>query len=316
MGLTLKQFTVDAFNRDVNQSANAPDRYERWRAYREQVTAFLIGALAEASHAKTVLVAGAGNLNDIDVPALCGGWNAVTLSDADRTGMESGLSRQGLAYAQREKITLLEADYTGAEKSGLFLTWEGMANRGASAAEMAAYIRAALAALAADDAPVFGEQYDTVISCPVYTQLLYTQIEVFLKILLEAGLYSYEELNDILNAAYGAMPLILGHYNDALLAACKPDGRLVILADVVEAVTSSAEAGTLLQLAVNGFSDSSALESLIKIHGLELSLEGLADWERKTQCMQSRYFRWPFDDSKEYLVCGHLSRKPIRSVKP
>ena len=66
--------------------------------------------------------------------------------------------------------------------------------------------------------------FDLVISCPVYTQLIYTQIEVFLKILYEQGLYEYNQLNKILNAVYNLMPDVIKRYNGLILKSCKKEG--------------------------------------------------------------------------------------------
>ena len=181
--------------------------------------------------------------------------------------------------------------------------------------EIADYLKTALAAMAGADRKVFFQTYPLVISCPIYTQLLYTQIEVFLKLLFEAGLYAYEELNEILNAAYGAMPGILKRYNTMLLGACGPGGHIVLVSDMAELENGGAAYRQACQAEADGLVDAQTAETLIKAHGAELAQIGRDDFTAKTQKIREIYAVWPFDGEKAYLVCGCLARKRDAGIK-
>ena len=307
MPFKLRNFTVGEFNRDVNQSGDLQAKYESWNNYRKRVSALIGEAFTVNPQIRSALVLGAGNLNDLDLHDLCVRLNRLVLTDADLSGIERGIARQNLSAEERGKIDILQADYTGANDAGLFAGLERLAKRAASAAEIADYVKTAFAALAEADPAVFTEAYPLVISCPIYTQLLYTQVEVFLKILYEAGRYAYDDLNRILNAAYGTMPGILARYNDTVLSAC--DGLIVLLSDSVEIPKDGAVYQEAKRMQTNGFPDKREAEALIQEHGSELAQTGRADFTAKAEILRETYAVWPFDERKAYLVYGCLARR-------
>ncbi|MBN1777152.1 MAG: hypothetical protein JW811_03435 [Clostridiales bacterium] len=309
MAFKLKNFTVEAFNRDVNQSGDLLAKYRDWSGYRVQVSALIGEAFARNPKTGKALVTAAGTLNDIDLRFLCSKLAMLTLSDADTDGMEQGIARQGLSDAERGKIEIHKTDYTGANGSDFFGKLETLVNREVSAAEIADYLKTAMSALADAPAQVFTERCPLVISCPVYTQLLYTQIEVFLRLLFEAGLYSHDDLNCILNAAYGAMPGILRRYNAMLLSACEPGGLLVLLSDIIEMNRDGEAYRKARQAAKDGCLDVQKAEAMTAQYGSELSIIGRGDFRLKTETLQEKYLLWPFDENKAYLVYACLANK-------
>ncbi len=309
MEFKLRNFTIEAFNRDVNLSGDLLAKYRRWDGYRKRISALIGEAFQYHPRTNRALALGAGNLNDLDLHFLCEKLEGLDLSDADQTAMENGLKRQRLSDGERGKIRLLRTDYTGSVGKNLFAELENLVKRSASAVEMADFIRSAFRAMAGTMAGAVAGRYPLVISCPVYTQLLYTQIEVFLRILFEAGLYAYGELNEILNAAYGAMPEVLAGYNDLVLGACEDGGLIVLLADVIEMPKGSPVYRQVKRAEGAGVLDAETAEALAGRHGAELSQAGRRDFASKTETVRELYTVWPFDESKEYLVYGRLSLK-------
>ena len=301
MQFKLKNFDIDKFNRDVNASGGPDVQYERWSEYRTKIPAFIEGSLENAPDANSAAVFGAGNLNDLDMRFLCGKFEKIALSDADTRSIEEGLTRQGLSEEEKAKIKIVQADYTGAQKAGLFPGLERLARRAAPADELAGSIEKAMLEME-PDAPA--ERFDIVISCPVYTQLVYTQIEVFLKILNEYGLYEYHELNKILNAAYNVMPRILEKYNDLLISACKENGHIILFTDVIEMKKKSMLLKKTYKLMEAEHIDYVKIEKHVKKHGIEITRMGLEDFVLKTDKTAFFYEIWPFGEGKEYLVYG------------
>ncbi len=308
MAFKLKHFTVESFNRDVNQSGDLLRKYTDWSSYRAGVSAMINQAFTYHPNPERALVLAAGNLNDIDLRFLCNKLPALTLSDADVDAMRRGIDRQGLTAGERAKIETLQADYTGVEHAGLFKALEALVVQTASAQTLADHMQAALHALAHAPVQPAVRRYPLVISCPVYTQLLFTQIEVFLRLLYEAQLYDYADLNLILNAAYDAMPGLLMRYNTLLLNACQPDGLIVLLSDMVEMEAGSRVYRDVSKAAHDGRISARDADVLIKAHGSELSGIGLQDFEKRTQTLSKQYLLWPFDESKSYLVSAVLAR--------
>jgi hypothetical protein len=316
MEFKLKNFTVEAFNRDVNSSGDLARKYNAWSGYRAQVSALIGEAITLAPQTDRVLVLAAGNLNDIDLCFLLKRLKSLTLSDADLDAMERGINRQNLSEAERAKITLEQSDYSGARQVGFFDELEARARDQASAQALADHIQTALSKLDSLPVPAVARPFPLVISCPVYTQLLYTQIEVFLQLLFEAGLYTYDDLNVILNAAYGAMPGVLTHYNAMLLNVCAPGGLIVLLSDMIEMELDSRAYREVFEAAKDGVLTAREAEALIECYGSELAQIGLRDFLSKTQTLTQRHMLWPFGDGKAYLVCGCLAKNEARGRRP
>ncbi len=308
MAFKLKHFTVESFNRDVNQSGDLLRKYTNWSGYRAGVSAMIDQAFTYHPNTERALVLAAGNLNDIDLRFLCDKLSALTLSDADVHAIRRGIDRQGLTAGERAKIETLQSDYTGIEHAGLFKALEALVVQKASAQALADHMQAALHALASVPVQPDVRHYPLVISCPVYTQLLFTQIEVFLRLLYEAQLYDYADLNLILNAVYGAMPGLLTRYNTLLLNTCEPDGLIVLLCDMVEMEAGSRAYRDAGKAAHDGRISMRDANVLIEAHGSELSGIGLQDFEKRTHTLSKQYLLWPFDESKSYLVSAVLAR--------
>ena len=76
---------------DLLELQKIPDAFPNWESYREALTGCIISATEPGS---TVLIAGAGPCNDLDLVRLAGHFSSVSLLDRDRTAMLEGLQRQ------------------------------------------------------------------------------------------------------------------------------------------------------------------------------------------------------------------------------
>ena len=308
MNLKLKNFTIKKFNLDVNFSEGADEKYARWADYRKWTSSFIESAVKDDSGIKKVLVLGAGNVNDLDLHLLCMRFDSIVLTDVSARSIGEGIKRQGLESKFAEKIKIIEADYTGADENKLFYRLESLAAKVSPADKIIGYITEAMESLSGYS-PDISEDFDLVISCPVYTQLIYTQMEVFLKILYEQGLYEYSQLNKILNAVYNLMPDVILRYNDLILRSCKKDGLAIMLSDMIEFEKGSSLSKKSKEASELYHTDHNAAEKLIERYGIELAQIGCEDFISKTRVVTSDCGIWDFNESKGYLVCGYLAQK-------
>jgi|GEM_PF-2992923 len=302
MTFRLKNFSLDRFNRDVNGSV-PEDAYTRWSAYRREITAFM-GKTLEGPQG-SVIVFGAGGLNDVDLNYLCDRFGEVVLTDVDVQSVEAGIAQQGIGSEQKGKIEIIQCDYTGAAAFGLFEKLETLVQDAAPADAVADYIGEAFGTMRGGE-ELRGRRFDFVYSCPVYTQLVYTQIEVFLKILYEYGLYPYEDLNRILTAAHHHMVRLIGRYNDLLLSVLRDYGRIMVWTDIVEVAKGGDAEKTVGGLWENR--DAGRLEEIVREDGLDFGMLGRDDLISKMDLTGTYYAVWPFNHKKEYLCQGLLGR--------
>ncbi len=310
MTFNIKNFNIDKFNRDVNLSYNADEMYSLWKNYREELQSFLEHTVKNIKDKNSVAVLGAGSLNDIDVKYLCREFSEVTLIDTDTKSIEEGLLRHRLTKSEVEKISIVQLDFTGAWEMGFFKELERLVKKLTPAKKVSQYISEAIDGMKPE---ANLKHYSVVISCPVYTQLLYTQTEVFLKILHEYGLYEYKDLNLMLNAAYSSMPKILNRYNDMVLNMARDDGYVFMFTDIVEMKKESVVYRKLKKLDISNKDDIRKAEDLVKKYGIEISQVGLDDIFKKANEVDSAYLCWPFNQNKEYLVyCSALKINKYR----
>lgn len=311
MQLKLKNFSISQFNRDVNASQDPAAKFRRWADYRQQIShhiRYQIPNRKQLPQGQRCIVLGAGSLNDIDIALLCGHFDLVVLADIDIEAVRQGIDRQALPPDLLQKIQIVQHDFTGAEKTGLFGELERLVQCKASTREVLTALAENLSALMPD--PLLpGSRFELVLSCPVYTQLIFTQIEVLLKILYAANLYSYEDLDKILTAAYQGMKTVIGNYNDLFLSLSAPEGLLIMLADIAELPADAPALGQFRLQVAGSRADPMLLRRLIDSHGLGLSAAGLEDLETKADLDAPTYFLWPFDDERSFVVCaraGHV----------
>ena len=312
MQFKLKNFTVDFFNNDVNNSTDQNERYQKWSGYRRKITEFVAAEVSKNMTNGRAIVFGAGALNDVDLSFLCDAFEEVVLTDIDEKSMHAGIERQNLTKEERSKITTVKMDCSGVQTAGLFDKLEEMAAKSSSPAVLTEFMTTAISLLRPDykKAERLGE-FDFVLSCPVYTQLVYTQIEFFLKILYDCGLYEYEDLNRILAGAHKAMRPVICNYNDLLISRMKDDSVIAVFTDIAEISTDNGKLNIINKLLQADNVDYHEVERYVSENGLEFAILGRDDLKSKVQIYKQMYTMWPFDETKEYLCLGMLGRKKI-----
>ncbi len=299
---------INWFNWTVNQSHDPDEKYFRWTFYRRQITAFIQKCLADLEQTDRVKVFGAGSVNDLDLKFLCSRFNEVVLSDIDTRSILAGIRCQRLPADLASRIRIEQQDYTGAGQAGLFFGFGKRVRQKLTPDSLIEYLTQQLMATP----PGFGSQsraFDLVISCPVYTQLIYTQIEVILRKLQKKSGYSESDLNKILWAASNAMKPMLDRYNRLLLSALKPGGHILVLADLMAVQASDPD----LKNAKASLHAAGRFEELIRIKkdacGLDMAWSGLELLEQKIKIIRTTHAIWPFDEKREFIVKGVFGHK-------
>ena len=297
----LNNFSIGQFNSDINNSHDPDEKHNRWAAYRSEIGRLLCGAWQSS------VVLGAGALNDIDMHLLCRASEHVVLADIDAESVQKGLIRQKLSHKEAMKTEIVRCDFSGAQSAKLFERLEAAVKSNASAEEFAGALSTILLEMKPDQL-LSGFSFDLVLSCPVYTQLVYTQIEVLLKILYASEQYSYDELHRILLAAHSSMKCVLRGYNKLMLSLLSPGGRLIVLSDIMELPSKDPRLQILAEQNKKGCINARLLQSLIEEQGNELAINALEEIESELESPEIRYFIWPFDDEKSFLVKGLSGR--------
>ena len=174
MGFAIKNFSMRAFNNDVNNSGDPGDKYTSWASYRNDVADFIRSAVSQTPRAKSIIVFGAGECNDLDLAFLAATFERIVLSDVDAQSIRDGLERQGLSDSSQFEV--LQIEYTGLAAVGFFDTLSALCSSGSSIPALSEFIASAFQNVRAADLPgLTSDGFDIVLSCPIYTQLVFTQ---------------------------------------------------------------------------------------------------------------------------------------------
>lgn len=308
MSFLIKNFTMRKFNNDVNNTGDLDAKYAAWSSYRNGVTGFIKNALSQSPSAKSIIVFGAGECNDIDLQYLCNTFERIVLTDVDEQSMHDGLVRQNIEDVS--KFQVLQVEYTGLESVGFFDTLAALCSDNASIAQISEFIKNALHNVrAADMSRLSIGGFDIVLSCPVYTQIVFSQAEVLMDILAHYSTYTHSDTRRLLESFSSCMPTLIQNYNDLLLSAAKSSGSLIVFADVIEAHPSDELLQTIDAILSAQPVDGHALEHLTCAHGLKFGVLGRDDLLSKADEADCLWSLWPFDEHRHYLVYGTFARK-------
>ena len=308
MSFKIKNFTMRAFNNDVNNTGNLDDKYGTWSAYRNNVTQFVKSAASGSPDAKSIIVLGAGECNDIDLNFLADTFERIVLTDVDEQSIHDGIACQRLADSSRFEV--IQTEYTGLERARFFDTLSALCSDNAPVSEISEFIKYALEHVASIDMSELSKDgFDIVFSCPIYTQIVFTQAEVLMEILAHYSAYSHSDMHELLQSVSENMPALIEKYNDLLLSVMNRNGELVVLSDVIETHPGGELVQTIGEILAAQPMDSHALEHLMHDNGLLFGTLGREDLLNKVIATNHLWSLWPFDENRHYLVCGVIASR-------
>lgn len=310
MNFKLKNFTIKEFNNDVNNSGDLDDKYNKWSDYRKTVSEFIAMQANRKKKTKNIIVFGAGECNDIDLSLLIKTFDKVVLTDVDKKSIIEGIKRQKLSDNEIGKIELIQIEYTGLGKTGFFKKFSAMIASELEVSTICKFIKEELNEInQIDNLQGYKNYFDVVLSCPIYTQLIFTQAEVLVKILEQFRLYSKEERDMLTGTVNQNMLNIIENYNELTLSVLSDDGIISVLVDMVEIPAKHDIIKDLKQILSTVPLNENELKSFSDENGLESSKMGLENIEQITKPIASKWAVWPFDKYKEYLVYCFIGEK-------
>ena len=143
----------------VRRNASACDRWTAFAGHRTQIAARLLSSAPTGK----LCVLGAGNCNDLDLPALGRAFAELHLVDIDAAALARGVARQGAAAAGAVRL------HGGVDITGCWESWADWAcRRPPTEAEFAAALARALSA----PPPELGGPFDVAASTCLASQLI------------------------------------------------------------------------------------------------------------------------------------------------
>jgi hypothetical protein len=202
-----------------------------WGTHRFHVRQLLEHAIDSLSVKDKVVVLGAGNHGDVDLPELANQFIQVTVLDTDANAIEEVIEQSGTLVSAKVK-SLTNVDYTCLDQIHFYETWEEMLMNHTSAPDMVSYLRnCSFEARKHEALPHLKKSFSLVISSSVHTELFYihalTQFSVY------AEQYNSQEIGQIMEGLAYLRNSLIVDYNRLLVSLLKPEGRLVVWSDMI-----------------------------------------------------------------------------------
>ncbi|MFH0993331.1 MAG: hypothetical protein V1761_03165, partial [bacterium] len=160
--------TIKRFYHQLN--ADNPDRFRRWRPYRDEIMTLIRGHFPAETRVASLLVLGAGNCDDIDLAALSALADALTLSDIDAEAMAAGVRKYQIP---EEKVTLVPLDFLGFPDEDFFVQARMFLSHPFTQKDLRRFwLKVAAPGLLDRFPSAFATTFDIIVLTPVYTQFI------------------------------------------------------------------------------------------------------------------------------------------------
>lgn len=282
------------FNRNLNISEY--NRRKNWQNYRSAVSNYINYHL-HISENDSLLILGAGNLDDLDVNIIGNKFSHITLSDIDKIAMDKAIERYSYL---KEKTKIKDDEYTGLGNSREwnFFVNEIFTKRNKSEIDK---LFDKFKDIVINNKWEYDEKYDTIIVCPIYTQLLLQQA-LFNLSGLESLHYPTQNLDYVQESVLELISLVIDTFNKNVLSILKEKGNLVIMSDIFEAKMNSDFYNEAHKLYSDFPKMEKFYEEYVSKYGLGLGDYGISNVIKLVSKKNAKWFEWPFDDMRIIYV--------------
>jgi hypothetical protein len=211
------------FYYQLNQTHKNLDNQE----YIEATTKMMKSTFEKQQEKERLLIIGAGNLNDFDLDYFLSVFNEVYLSDIDTVSVKKSLEEK----INSPKIKVEQIDYLGFVESGFFDNFHDLLKMVDYKKVQLFFVEKFKMLGKYQLSKKFNLQFDTIYISPIYTQLLYRQIEVELDQLVELG-FSLEYRRQILIEILQMMIPIIDNFNNGIYELLIEKGNVFVGSDI------------------------------------------------------------------------------------
>jgi len=284
------------------------DRYRLWAPYRNAIFDQIKGYIQEKGiNPRSLLVIGAGNLDDLDLKKLQTIFSIITLSDIDTEHIEIGLLKQGISPSS---VQIVRTELTGFEDNHFFEEIIKKILPIKTPFEMDSLLDHYLSQVSSYQfLPEYKESQDVILVSPIYTQIIIHQLFRMTHFLRNqpASIKTAEMLESTMLSKMGA---IIDRINDNLIKLVKPDGKMIILSDIFEGDDTS----TFFEKIHHNLNRPDVLDEIYQEYhhqyGFGLGDYGIYSMTLRSHLEKSEWLLWPFDYQHEMLVkCCFFSKK-------
>ncbi len=281
---------LKAFNEGLNSSFDKNNQYKEWSMYRETITSYVESVIED--RVQRILIVGAGNCNDIDLKVLNEKCHTLILSDVDGLSVNEGLVRQ------KAEGVVEVLDYLGIEGTGIIGSLRELCCSFDSEA-YGCWLKEMLVMVESNRFICKGEIPDVVVVMPIYTQLVFRQVEEQLKASFQEGIITLKAYGQTVRELLDVMPRVIKAFNKNLIELTKWGARLIVFSDYLE---DQPDGYYSKAFELRNFDE--VYDQYYLQHGIGLGHYGMYDLEEKLEHQHEKWFLWPFTKERILFVKG------------
>jgi hypothetical protein len=299
---------MKSFYGQMNQGRE-PDRTGKWMNHRQEIRDLIDQSIGQLPSIGEVIVLGAGNCDDLDLPYLVSRFQSVSLADIDGDAMRTALS--GLDPSLHTKIKLIDSlDFTGLDQIGFYERFQSLLDNHSSAAQIISLLKEA--ANEVHKAPVFAQlhkRFNVVISSAVHTQLFYLHALSLFAVF--AKLYVKADVKLIVDGIADLRDFLLAQFNAMLCAMVRSNGVIIVYTDIILLDQQTNFVTETMYSLINEAERAQYMLRLIGSYGIESAVFALQDLNERLAADHKllRSWIWPFNAEKQFItvgIAGHL----------
>jgi hypothetical protein len=295
------------FYEQMNQGREA-DRIGKWISHRQEIKFLIEQSLGKLSEKDEIIILGAGNCDDLDLPYLADKFRTVALADIDHDSMQTAAS--GLEPLLHSKIKLLDSlDFTGLDQIDFYTRLQNLLEHQTPAIQLVAFLEEISIEVARK--PVLAhlrKRYAAVISSAVHTQLFY--LHALSMFAIYANLYGKHDVKLIVEGIAALRDFLIRQYNDMLFSLAKSNGVVIIWTDIILLDEQTDFIKEKLYALLN---EKERVEFMLRSmgsYGIESAVLALQDLNDK-MAVEGKLLRswlWPFNAEKHFMAVGIAGR--------
>jgi hypothetical protein len=298
---------MKSFYGQMNQGREA-DRIGKWMSHRQEIKFLIEQSLGNLNGKDEIIILGAGNCDDLDLPYLADKFHTVALADIDNDSMQTAVS--GIDPSLHPKIKLLDSlDFTGLDQIDFYSRFQNLLEHQTPALQLVAFLEEA--SIEVTKKPVLAHlkrRYTAVVSSAVHTQLFYLHALSLFAIL--ANLYEKNDVKLIVEAIAALTDFLIRQYNDMLFSLAKSNGVVIIWTDIILLDAQTDFIKEKLYSLLNEKDRAEFMLRLMGSYGIESAVLALQDLNDK-MAQEGKLLRswlWPFNAEKQFMAVGIAGR--------
>lgn len=274
------------------------------RTYIKNTTSMMESLLLSRKRPMNALVLGAGRMDDLSIDFFLREFDQVTFTDIDSTSMDKALKD----YQSENRIYKSELDYLGLEQQHFFRDFDVLFTLEDHTSSIKLFIERKLEKIMNYQfSEEFTQDFDFVYLSPIYTQLLYRQVEHRLKSMVLRGLK--EETKDyVLGIVLQGMIGVIDHFNLQVVNLLKKDGLMFVSSDVF-LIGDDAFSKRILKHIESAEEMEKLYHDYQNTYGYGLGDYGLVSMEQRVKTIRTKWFLWTQSKHQTYAVKVHAFEK-------